>query len=640
MLSWLVLAAMMLLYAILFSWLAVARHEAFQSHAFDLGNMDQAVWNTLHGRFLRFTDMEVAGRVLTSRLAIHVEPLLAAFAPLYLFHSGPETLLVLQAVVVGLGAWPAYLLGRLLTGRSGWSLVFPAAYLLHPSLQNAVLDDFHAVTLTACFLLWALYFAARRMPLAFAIAAILAAACKEEIGLMVAVLGIVWFLRGDRRTGVVALAGGIIWFVLCIRFIIPGHNPAGASPYLSRYAYLGHGLGGMLSGAARHPGLVLRTLLSTPRLAYLTDLLHPLGYTPLVALPVLVLAAPDFLINMLSADPRMFSGFYQYSAEIIPYLIAAGGAGVAVLDRASRQTRVAAPAALVPSLCLLILISAGYDSWRYGFSPASYGYIIPSAGPHQTAERRILALIPPNAVVAAADEIEPHLSDRRWIYLLPTIHPENGPAARFIVLDASIPADPVEPHTLHTVAVRALAAGYGIRAADDGVLLLERGVRARALPAAFYRFIFASSTHVTSLDARWGGLHLAGVIAHPRNGLINRSRPAVGVDTYWRVTRPLPAGIRITFYLSPPYHGAHPDFSPAWKADRDSPSWDWLAPARWPSGRMVRASSLGLTPTAGAAGLVDVAVGVAGLGPTRGLLRPMAGSGGAVVRVATFTVEP
>ncbi len=90
-LPWVLLGIMVLAFAIGFSWLSLLRHDAFQSHAFDLGNMDQAVWNTLHGHLLRFTDMAVGSRVLTNRLAIHVEPILPLLALLYLMHAGPQT---------------------------------------------------------------------------------------------------------------------------------------------------------------------------------------------------------------------------------------------------------------------------------------------------------------------------------------------------------------------------------------------------------------------------------------------------------------------------------------------------------------------------------------------------------------------
>ncbi|MGH2442940.1 MAG: DUF2079 domain-containing protein, partial [Chloroflexota bacterium] len=302
-------------FAVLFSWLAVARHQAFQSHAFDLGNMDQAVWNTLHGHLLRFTDMQVGHRVFTSRLAIHVEPLLIPMALLYLIHSGPSTLLITQAVVVCSGAIPAYLLARSVTDRAWLSLVFPLAYLLHPSLQNAMLDDFHAVTMAAAFLLWAIYFAHRLSMAWFGVFAVLAAATKEEAGLLVAMLGVYLLYRRKGVAATITFFGGIAWFLIAVLIIIPGHNPSGHSPYLSRYSYLGHGLAGIVAAPFRHPHLVLRVLSSHSRLEYLSNLLHSLGFTSLLGLPMLLLSWPVLLINMLSADARMYSGFYQYSAE-------------------------------------------------------------------------------------------------------------------------------------------------------------------------------------------------------------------------------------------------------------------------------------------------------------------------------------
>src|SRR5205085_520948 len=172
----------------------------------------------------------------------------------------------------------------------------------------------------------------------------------------------------------------------------------------------------------------------------------------------------------------------------------------------------------------------------------------------------------------AADEIEPHPSARRWIYLLPTVHPRNGPRAQYIVLDASIPSLPVTPAALHRAAEAALNTGYGVLEARDGVLLLGRHHGTRRLPPAFFSFAYASSQSAQPVDARWRGLRLTAAVVHPRDGLADRSRPAIAVETYWRASRRLPRGTRVSFYLSPVYTGAHPILSPAWQADRDSPT--------------------------------------------------------------------
>ena len=87
--SWLAPAIVGLLiglYLAVFSALAVARHDAFETLAFDLGNYDQAVWNTAHGRLLRFTNVEG----LTIRLAQHVEPILLPVSLINLLYESPQ----------------------------------------------------------------------------------------------------------------------------------------------------------------------------------------------------------------------------------------------------------------------------------------------------------------------------------------------------------------------------------------------------------------------------------------------------------------------------------------------------------------------------------------------------------------------
>lgn len=599
---WLVLAAMTLAYAVTFSWLAVVRHLAFQSHAFDLGNMDQAVWATLHGMPLRFTDMQVGPAVLTNRLAIHVEPILLPISLLYLIHSGPETLLVLQALVVATGAVPAYLLAREALGSRWLSLVFPTAYLLHPSLQNALLDDFHAVTMSAAFLLWAMYFLWVDRPAAFVIMGVLAAATKEEVALLVGLLGLVYLMRRPAL-GAAVFAGGVLWCLLSLLVIIPHFNPGGHSPYLQRYAYLGHGVGGVLAGIVLHPPLVFQTLLSRPRLLYLDMLLDPVGFVPLLGLPVLLLAAPTLALNTLSADPTMYSGFYQYSAEIVPYLIVAAVFGVAAASRlAARRGQEGVTRVVLAGLALVAGVAATIN---LGFTPVSAGYVVPSVGVHQRLEQKLIGLIPSDAVVSAADEIEPHLSDRRTVYLLPTVHPSNGPVAEFIAFDASIPSRPVRPGVFRATFQWALQHGYGVRAARDGIVVLQRGSHTRRLPPDFYSFVFSRGSRITPLQEKTGHLRLIGVTLHPGYGWINAARPAIEVESYWRVSGRLSPAESVQFAVSRVYTDRRPPAPPAGFIG-DSPTLTWLPMNRWPRHRTVRVASLSLLPPVTRPGRVDV----------------------------------
>ena len=123
----------------LFSWQSVARHQAFATNAYDLGNVNQAFWNTVHGRPLHFTNWRGVELDLASdnRMAMHVEPIYFVLAPIYWLWQRPETILILQTVILALGALPVFWLARDRLGSHLAGVAFAAVYLLFPGLEAA-----------------------------------------------------------------------------------------------------------------------------------------------------------------------------------------------------------------------------------------------------------------------------------------------------------------------------------------------------------------------------------------------------------------------------------------------------------------------------------------------------------------------
>src|SRR5436305_8665669 len=104
--------------------------------------------------------------------------------------------------------------------------------------------------------MWALYCAYRDKMPAFASFALLAMATKEEVGLLIATIGLAILIVRRSPVGLLWAGLGIGWFLLSVLWVIPQHNPAGDSPYRQRYAYFGRGMGGIVLGAVRHPAVV------------------------------------------------------------------------------------------------------------------------------------------------------------------------------------------------------------------------------------------------------------------------------------------------------------------------------------------------------------------------------------------------
>src|SRR5436309_13157422 len=317
-----------ILFSAYFIFIHLGRQSAYLTPAEDLGIMDQAVWSLTHGQLFHQTicntvsDTNCHSLQGISRFAIHFEPILFLVSLFYLVLPNPKTLLVLQTVVVASGAFPAFWLARLRLRNELAAVGIALLYLLYPAQQQATVFDFHAVTFTAALLLFTLYFMYTRRTVWLFVFAILSMACKEEIPLTIIIFGLWSILFQQRwRSGLALVLLAIGWIGLEY-FIIHIYSPVGHPLLISRYASLGSNPLAIAKTLLLHPYGVLRVYVFDPyHLLYLRILLSPAGYLPLLAPWVFILAVPALAVNLLSADPNMRSGFFQYNAEIVPMLI-------------------------------------------------------------------------------------------------------------------------------------------------------------------------------------------------------------------------------------------------------------------------------------------------------------------------------
>ncbi len=406
-------------YAAAFSALSVLRHRGFQTGRFDLGNMVQAVWSTAHGHPLQVTGLR--GDEI-SRLAAHFDPILAAFAPLWLAWPSPDMLLLAQAVAVALGALPVYWLARKHLGTERAGLAFALAYLLYPPTQWLTLNEFHPVALACPLLLFAIWFLDEGRLIPFALCGLVAATTKEEIGFVVAGLGLWWALaRGRRLEGLAILAAGAAVALIAIEVVVPHFNRAGSSSFFARYSEVGGSPGGIVHTAVTKPWKLVTTAVTGRGLGYLARLFLPLGLLALLA-PLLLLAAiPELAINLLSAATTQTSIHFHYTAGLIPVLIAATIFGAARLAR-SRPHRAAplATGALVLALVSNYALGA-IPLWRYLPGGQQAEAHAADVTHHDRIAARALLLIPKSAVVSATNTLGAHLSARRRVLSFPII---------------------------------------------------------------------------------------------------------------------------------------------------------------------------------------------------------------------------
>ena len=329
--AWGLLIIFTLVYAVGMSRQAVLRYETFQATAFDLGNMDQVLWNTIHGRLFQFTNQAIDWYGPPTRLAIHFEPIILPLSLLYAFHADPRILLIFQTLVLAMGAVPVFLITRKYI--RDWPLLaafMAGAYLLTPALLGLNIFDFHPVALATPLLLYAVLALEYKHYIWFLIACILAASSKEDVPLAIAALGILVIWRYKLpRLGTVLLVGGLLWSFLAFKVIIPHFYPGvQANNFWYRYEALGSSPEAAIGNILLHPWLLFTTFITLDRFYYLLGLVRSTGFLALLAPEWLIPALPSLAVNLLSTDPLLYNGLYHYNAVIIPFVMLASIHGI------------------------------------------------------------------------------------------------------------------------------------------------------------------------------------------------------------------------------------------------------------------------------------------------------------------------
>lgn len=424
---WLVVLAI-LGYVLIVGLLVGLRYKGYNIWGVDLGQFDQALWNTWRGRLLRFTQY---GGLDDSLLTDHVEPIMLLIAPLYLAWPDPRALLLLQVVLLGWGAWIAYKLTvHYLVSRFA-GLCVALAYLVHPTIVGTGLDaggSFRPDVLTIPLFLGTLLALEERRWKRAVLLAVLAMACKEYIAAVVVVLGLYVIYRYRQpRLGLGLSALGALWLIGVLGIFLPWvRGGQGSIHYQLNFGHLGGegGLVGILSTLVTQPRLLVDLVLSFRDLLALFFSLLSLALLPLGDLPVMAVGAPILGIFALGGAPNLFD---FHLAPVFPFFFVAAIAGIERLAGwGYRRLGFSAPR-LAVSLSALLLGASLSAAFFWSNGPPSWGFWTPRrpytfwenrfvVDEHDRRADRFVAMVPAGEPVIASDFLLSHLTQRERVY--------------------------------------------------------------------------------------------------------------------------------------------------------------------------------------------------------------------------------
>lgn len=473
-------------YAGLMSYFSIAKHTLFHTNIYDLGQYNQALWLISRGLYPYSTAQGV--HILGNHAAFLLYPL----ALLYWITPDVRALLVLQSVVIALGAIPLFLIGRA-RGNAVLGLAAGVAYLLHPATQNMNLFDFHPDALAATALLFALWAAEERRwwTLVGCCAVVLAA--KENFSLTIACLGL-WLALKQRawwRGGLIC-AVGIAWFFFTTQVVLPYFNDQGHSLHLlERYAQYGNSVPAIAATFLRHPSLLLAPLIQPDSLTYMWMLIAPFALLCLLSPQYLVLALPALVLNLLSSSVAQRSIVFHYNALIVAVAAVATLETLLLIDeRAARNeergAKIKVRRIVLAGALLWLAAGVGYSQMTIELRVSEVRGWLAAPSARLRYYDYLLSFIPPGANIAAQTTIQPHLAQRTQAFLFPNpfqrvafVDPQQMPytaSVEYIMFDTRRTDSLFSPSGAQLDLLRALQERklYTPLARLDGIVLLRR----------------------------------------------------------------------------------------------------------------------------------------------------------------------
>lgn len=391
------------LYILVFCWLCCQMYLSFGYLDWDLATYSQLAYKSVR---LDFSPV-IPG---INYYGNHLHVLFFLMGPLYGLFPSPYTLLVVQTLALAAAAIPLYLVGRREAGAA-IAVGLCLAYLLHPAVHHANLNDYHPETLLPFLFLWAFYFMLTGRVRGFVVAGVACAFLKENYALIVMMLGLYAGLRHRMRSGW-ALAGfGLAWFLLVLLVAIPWMG-GGLMEYSNTYGALGSDLPSLARNLVLHPLTALGIVSEPRKLVFLSWLLLPLALLPLLGWRTLWLTLPMMAQHLLSSRDANADIRYYYTIEILPTLLVSAVYGAQWLrDRLGPRA--------VPAIAFGLPVAALVSTLMVG----------PFAAPYRTVTRRVLTYdyldaekdrlvrrIPDRAGAVASFEFLPRLANRKELY--------------------------------------------------------------------------------------------------------------------------------------------------------------------------------------------------------------------------------
>ncbi|MCL2814378.1 MAG: DUF2079 domain-containing protein, partial [Oscillospiraceae bacterium] len=330
-----IVAILALAYTAVLSQSCILRYKIFYSSTYDFGIFAQ-MFENMAKTGLQITSVE--RNMELSHFAVHFSPVYYLLLPFYMIFRSPESLIVMQAAAVALGAFPLALIAEKFKLSRVNILLIVITYLLYPALSGGLFFDFHENKFLTVLILWLLYFiipgendSRKKIYVPAYIFAAGVLMVKEDAFLYVLCAGLYMasVKQEDRFVKKNILRGGILAAVSILYFMFTTFYLSAYGLGVMTYRYnlflreAESGFLPMILNVIKNPALLLSSLLSAPeKLEFVLYMLLPLCFLPFVSkkLNFLFLIVPMVIMNLATDYIYQYDVNFQYTFGVTPLL--------------------------------------------------------------------------------------------------------------------------------------------------------------------------------------------------------------------------------------------------------------------------------------------------------------------------------
>jgi uncharacterized membrane protein len=413
-------------YAVFFSFYLLRWHYKLRTGNFDLSINNNLMFGGLYGDFLK---SPVAFPTDPGKyLAAHAKFGHYLFLPIYALVPRPETLLVIQATLIGAGAIPLFLFAR--RHLTEWAaLALSLAYLAYYPMHGATFSEFQNVPIAALFVFLVVWAADCKRWVWMGVFTAIALLMREDVPIGLSMIGFFLLASGYRPTAGLVLGAVSLSYFLILRFYVMEEKGDWWFPtmYKELWADGERGFRSVIKTLITNPLFVISKLAIEKKIVYLMHLLVPIAFLPLRRWYLWLSLVPGVLLTLLVTNydpPVQFS--FHYVMHWAPYLFMACVLSLVAIGKGADFGPLRQRAALITLCASSLVLSYNYGafatregSFKGGFNKIEFTV---SATEKQRYERLMDLIKPigPDDTVAATEKIGPHLSSRRVLHTMRT----------------------------------------------------------------------------------------------------------------------------------------------------------------------------------------------------------------------------